>query len=142
MERFGTSMLWFWLCYLLVTCVGILHTIFNIYVRKMSPMDDKGMGEGYERTKPWHPLYNILLFSFFGWLYLNGLELPTIREAIITGALWVGICIAFDVFGWVLIKHPWSLSAKEFYVDYQPWITLIYVAIFVGPLVGYGITAI
>lgn len=108
----------------------------------MSPMDDKGMGEGYERTKPWHPLYNILLFSFFGWLYMNGLETPTIKEAIITGALWAGICIAFDVFGWVLIKHPWSLSAKEFYVDYQPWITLIYVAIFVGPFVGYGITAI
>lgn len=34
MERFGMSMLWFWLCYVLVTCVGILHTIFNIYVRK------------------------------------------------------------------------------------------------------------
>lgn len=45
--------------------------------------------------------------------------------------------IVFDVFGWVLIKHPWSLSFKEFYVDYQPWITLIYIAIFAGPLVGY-----
>ena len=102
-------MLWFWVCYAIVTCVGILHTIFNIYVLKMKPMDESGMGEGYEKTKTWHPLYNIILFSLFGW---------------------------------VLIKHPWSLSFKEFYVDYQPWITLIYLAIFAGPLVGYLFTLI
>ena len=35
----------------------------------------------------------------------------------------------YDI-GWVMIKHPWSLSFKEFYIDYQPWITLIYIAIF------------
>ncbi len=28
---------------------------------------------------------------------------------------------------------------KEFYVDYQPWITLIYLAIFLGPVLGYFI---
>jgi hypothetical protein len=70
----------------------------------MKPMDKDGMGEGYEKTKPWHPLYNIILFSLFGW---------------------------------VIIKHPWGLSFKGFYVDYQPWITLIYIAIFIGPVVGY-----
>ena len=73
MINFGMSMLWFWVCYAIVTCVGILHTIFNIYVLKMKPMDENGMGEGYEKTKPWHPLYNIILFSLFGWLYMNDL---------------------------------------------------------------------
>jgi hypothetical protein len=62
---------------------------------------------------------------------------PTLKEALITGAVWSGICIVFDVFGWVLIKHPWSLSFREFHVDYQPWITLIYLAIFAWPVVGY-----
>lgn len=38
MQDFGMSMLWFWVCYAIVTCVGILHTIFNIYVLKMKPM--------------------------------------------------------------------------------------------------------
>ncbi len=138
MQNFGMSMLWFWTSYLLVTIVGILHTIFNIFALHMSPMDDKSMGEGYEKTKPWHPLYNIVLFSFFGFLYMNGLTTePTITEALITGTIWAGICIVFDVFGWVIIKHPWSLSFKGFYVDYQPWITLIYIAIFSGPVIGY-----
>ncbi len=137
MQDFGMSMLWFWVCYFLVTIVGILHTIFNIYVLKMSPMDDKGMGEGYEKTKPWHPLYNIILFSVFGWLYMKGLNSPDLTEAFVTGLIWTAVCIIFDLFGWVIIKHPWSLSYKEFYINYQPWITFIYVAIFAGPIVGY-----
>ena len=105
-------------------------------------MDQHSMGEGYEKTKPWHPLYNIVLFSLFGWLYMIGLDSPSLSEAFITGSIWAGICILFDVFGWVLIKHPWSLSFKEFYVDYQPWITMIYLAIFLGPIVGYLFTLI
>ena len=137
MQNFGRSMLMFWVCYLIVTCVGIGHTIFNIYVLHMSPMDEPGMGEGYEPTQPWHPLYNIVLFSLFGWLYLKGLASPSLLEALITGGIWSGICIIFDVFGWVLIKHPWSLSFREFYIDYQPWISMIYLMIFLGPIVGY-----
>lgn len=137
MQNFGKSMLWFWLAYFIVTLIGVLHTIFNIYVRKMKPMDKTSMGEGYEKTKPWHPLYNIVVFSIFGWLYMHGLNLPTISSAFITGTVWVSICIIFDLFGWVLIKHPYALTFKQFYVEYQPFITLIYLAIFLGPLIGY-----
>jgi hypothetical protein len=137
MQDFTMSMLWFWICYIAVTTVGILHTVFNIYVLGMKPMDQNGMGEAYERTKPWHPLYNIILFALFGWLYMRGLADPTFQEALITGVIWMGICIAVDVFGWVLIRHPWSLTFKGFYIDYQPWISLIYIAIFAGPVLGY-----
>ena len=138
MQNFGMSMLWFWICYFLVTLVGILHTVFNIYVLHMKPMDAHSMGEGYEKTKPWHPLYNIILFSLFGYLYLSGLPAPSLGQALLTGAVWAGICIVFDVFGWV-IRHPWSLSFREFYIDYQPYISLIYLAIFLGPVAGYGL---
>ena len=138
MMDFGKSMLWFWLAYIIVTLIGIGHTIFNIVVLHMKSMKESpGMGEGYEKTKPWHPLYNIIIFSLFGYLYMHGLETPNIKEALQTGLLWTGICIVFDLLGWVVIKHPWSLSFKEFYIDYQPWITLIYIAIFLGPLVGF-----
>lgn len=138
MQNFGMSMLWFWTAYIIVTFIGIGHTIFNICVLHMKSMKDSpGMGEGYERTKPWHPLYNIIMFSVFGFLYMHGLSEPSIQEALVTGAVWSGICIVADLFGWVIIKHPWSLSFKEFYIDYQPWITLIYAAIFSGPVAGF-----
>ncbi len=138
MRNFGMSMLWFWTAYIIVTLIGIGHTVFNITVLHMKTMKDgPGMGDGYEKTKPWHPLYNIVIFPLFGWLYLKGLENPALSDALLCGAIWSGLCIVFDVFGWVLIRHPWRLTFKEFYVDYQPWITLIYLAIFLGPLVGY-----
>lgn len=55
MQDFGVSMLWFWTAYLIVPLIGIGHTLFNIVVLHMKSMKDSpGMGEGYEKTKPWH----------------------------------------------------------------------------------------
>ena len=138
MQNFGMSMLWYWISYILVTWVGVAHTIFNIKVLHMKSMKEgPGLGEGYEKTKPWHPLYNIIIFPIFGFLYMNGLANPAIEEALITGTIWAGISIIFDLVGWVLIKHPLRLTFKQFYIEYQPWITLIYIAIFLGPVIGF-----
>lgn len=38
-----------------------------------------------------------------------GLSVQGFEESDITGAIWAGVCIVFDVFGWVIIKHSWSL---------------------------------
>ena len=117
-------------------CVG--HTVFNIVVLKMSSMaDGPGMGEGYEATKPWHPLYNILIFPIAAYMYLFTLPVVTPYEVVLTSLLWGTLTIIVDVVGWVIIKHPWSLTFKEFYIDYQPWITLIYLAIYISPFLAY-----
>ena len=140
MENFGSSMLCYWIAYFVVTGIGVLHTIFNIAVLHMKSMKDgPGMGEGYEKTKPWHPLYNIVVFPVFSYIYLSGLETVTLSNVIATALIWGTITVAFDLIGWVLIKHPWSLTFKEFYVDYQPWITLIYLTIYASPFIAYGI---
>lgn len=139
MENTAYLFLWYFAAYVLVTLTGVLHTVFNITVLHMkSMMDSPGMGEGYERTKPWHPLYNIIIFPPFAYLYLAGLHTLTLQTAIWTGLLWGTVTIVIDVIGWVLIKHPWSLTFKEFYVDYQPWITLIYLTIYASPLIAFG----
>lgn len=90
----------------------------------------------YEMTKPWHPLYNIILFTLFGLLYLRKVKELTYKKALLTGVLWSGISIVIDLFGWVIIKHPWSLTFKQFYVEYQPWIVIIYLMIFLAPVVS------
>lgn len=139
MKNFGYSMLWFWIAYIIVTTIGVLHTIFNIKVLHMKSMKEgPGMGEGYEKTKPWHPLYNVLIFPIFAYLYLHGLEAITLSDVIATSLIWGTITVVFDLFGWVLIKHPWSLTFREFYIDYQPWITLIYITIYASPFIAYG----
>ena len=134
----GMSLLWYWISYVVVTWIGIGHTIFNILVLHMGSMaQGPGLGEGYEMTKPWHPLYNIILFTIFGLLYLRKVEGLNFKKAMATGALWSGISIVIDLFGWVIIKHPWSLTFKQFYVEYQPWITLVYLAMFIAPVISY-----
>lgn len=134
----GMSLLWYWISYVVVTWIGIGHTIFNILVLHMGSMaQGPGLGEGYEMTKPWHPLYNIILFTIFGLLYLRKVECLNLKKAMATGALWSGISIVIDLFGWVIIKHPWSLTFKQFYVEYQPWITLVYLAMFIAPVISY-----
>ena len=139
MKNFGYSMLWFWIAYFIVTDIGVLHTIFNIKVLHMKSMKESpGMGEGYEKTKPWHPLYNVVIFPIFAYLYLHGLEIVTLTEVMVTSLIWGTITVVFDLFGWVLIKHPWSLTLREFYIDYQPWITLIYITIYASPFIAYG----
>ena len=140
MENTAYLFLWYFAAYVLVTLTGVLHTVFNITVLHMkSMMDSPGMGEGYERTKPWHPLYNIIIFPPFAYLYLAGLHTVTLQTAVWTGLLWGTVTIVIDVIGWVLIKHPWSLTFQEFYVDYQPWITLIYLTIYASPLIAFGV---
>ena len=140
MENTAYLFLWYFAAYVLVTLTGVLHTVFNITVLHMkSMMDSPGMGEGYERTKPWHPLYNIIIFPPFAYLYLAGLHAVTLQTAVWTGLLWGTVTVVIDVIGWVLIKHPWSLTFKEFYVDYQPWITLIYLTIYASPLIAFGV---
>ncbi len=143
MENLGYSMLWYWLAYFIVTAIGILHTIFNITVLHMKSMKESdGMGEGYEKTKPWHPLYNIIVFPIFAYFYLGGLEAVTFSNVLAVSLIWGTLTIVIDVIGWVIIPHPWSLSFREFYIDYQPWITLIYVTIYASPWIAYGIMAV
>lgn len=134
----GMLFLWLLVGYVVVTWVGIGHTVFNIKVLHMQSMkESEGLGEGYEKTKPWHPLYNIIIFPIFGWLYMSGLDQVSLGAALVAGVIWAAASMLIDLFGWVLIPHPLKLTFKQFYVEYQPWITMIYVAIFLGPVIGY-----
>jgi hypothetical protein len=139
--NFGSFMIWFWSAYIVVTLVGIGHTIFNWKVLKMEIKAEKltSMYDivPYTRTVPFHPLYNIIIWPIFAYIYLLQVGSSNVwGDALFLGASWGIITIVLDLIGWVLIKHPWRMTFKEMYVDYQPWITLIYIAIFLSPLIA------
>ena len=85
------------------------------------------------------PMSRDCIFTVFGLVFLRGLVQPTFRKALTTGILWSVISIVFDLVGWVLIPHPLQLTFKQFYIEYQPWITLVYLAMIAGPVLGYWI---
>lgn len=140
MENIMFLLLWYAAAYIIVTAIGILHTIFNIAVLHMKSMkESEGMGEAYEKTKPWHPLYNIAVFPVFAYIYFSGLSSLSWETAALTSFIWGIVTVVFDVFGWVIIKHPWSLTFRQFYIEYQPWITFIYITIYASPFLAYEV---
>jgi len=93
-------------------------------------------------TVPYHVLIMLIVWTLFAWIYFrkrsnsnpNAEKVETRNLAL----LWLILAMVVDCVGFVLIKHPYSLSAHAFYVDYQPWISLIYVAIFLSPWIRLG----
>jgi hypothetical protein len=137
----GAYLLWFWTAYIAVTLVGIGHTIFNWKVLKMDAKTEKVTSMydivSYTKTVPFHPLYNIILWPIFAYLYLSEAGTGAVwMDALLLGASWTLITIVFDLFGWVIIKHPWRMKFREMYVQYQPWISLIYLSIFISPFIA------
>lgn len=137
----GLSMIWYWTTYIIVTLVGIGHTCFNWKVLGMKiqkkPVNSIYDIVPYAKTVPYHPIYNIILWPIFAYIYIAQVTPHNLwNEVSVLAFVWTGITIIFDLFGWVLIKHPWRMTFKEMYVDYQPWITLIYVSIFISPFIA------
>ena len=138
---------YFVLAYWIVTILGILLTIAFMFIFKPPSAQELGVpfsqAPAYLMTIPYHPLLNLFWLPF-AWMYLRGFAANARQhEALKLGTFWVVICILIDLVGWILIPHPWAMTFKEFYVDYQPWITLIYLVIFLSPIVmaKYRITA-
>jgi hypothetical protein len=61
-------------------------------------------------------------------------------ESLRLSFFWLVAAMIIDFVCFVLIKHAWSLTPHEFYVEYQPWISLIYFSIFLSPLIRLGLS--
>ena len=130
----------YFLCaYWIVTILGTLLTI--LFAVLFTPPSAQELGltasqaPAYLMTIPYHPFLNLVVWPWFAWFYWRALS-PIInrkREMLRLGILWAVAAILIDLIGWVLIPHPWAMTFKEFYIDYQPWITLVYLVIFGSP---------
>ena len=141
----GKAILYFVLAYWIVTILGVILTIaFAVFFYPPSPEElgvPASKAPAYLMTLPFHPLLNLVWLPF-AWLYLGEYATENrMAEAFRLGTLWCAICMIIDLIGWILIQHPWAMTFKEFYVDYQPWITLIYLVIFASPILIAGLFA-
>lgn len=139
LQNIKKASLYLFHAYWIVTVLAIILTIlFAILFNPPSPEElgvTPSQAPAYLMTIPYHWLLNLLVWPVFAWLYLRIVTIEKRKqEALRLGAFWAIITIVVDVFVWVLIPHPWAMTFKEMYVDYQPWITLIYLIIFVSPI--------
>ena len=89
-------------------------------------------------TVPYHVLIMLLIWPLFAWMYFRKRRPATSqeesRQTLRLAILWLISAMVVDFVGFVLIKNAWSMTPHELYVEYQPWITLIYISIFSQPL--------
>jgi len=52
---------------------------------------------------------------------------------------WLLAAMLTDLVFFVLIPSPVALSFHQFYVEYQPWISITYGIVFISPLLSYSL---
>ena len=137
MEILVNSLPWFVIGYLLTSAMDALHTLFNVQIRKIPNIRENGIAEAYERTRKYHPIYNLILLAYTSWLFLRGEAYVTLGISIQVGFIWLVLDMVLDMLLGVLIKHPFAKSWKDYYIKSQPWITLSYLAVLIAPMLGY-----
>ncbi|MDO4889631.1 MAG: hypothetical protein Q4A25_03010 [Candidatus Saccharibacteria bacterium] len=136
--NYGSILLWFFIAYLIAVLVTSIHNMINIFIFHMK-FDPKNIlkCEAYEKTRPFHALYDIVIFPFCAYFCLQSQTNPDAGTAFIIGLIWLTISMVSDWLIWVAIKTPARHTYKEFYIDYQPWLALCYLVTLFSPLVTF-----
>jgi hypothetical protein len=141
------ALIYFFLSYGIVTILATAVTVLYGIIYHSPQPEELGVGllkaPAFTATVPYHVLIMLLVWPAFAWLYLRKRQPRNrdieLRESLRLGFFWLAAAIIVDFVCFVLIKHPWSLTPYEFYVEYEPWIGLIYISIFLSPLICLGL---
>jgi hypothetical protein len=144
----GLALIYFVAAYVLVTVLAAGLTITYGTINHSPEPGQLGVGmlqaPAFVATVPYHVLIMLLIWPVFAWLYFRKRRPSSSQqESKVTmrlALLWLVSAVALDYVGFVLIKNPWSMTTHELYVEYQPWISLIYLSIFLSPWIRLGIS--
>ena len=95
----------------------------------------------FVKTVPYHLLINLLAWALFSYVYFrknkkNPLDLSA---AVYLGFFWLILSMTVDLIFFVMIPSPVSLTFRQFYIEYQPWISITYLIVLISPLISYGL---
>jgi hypothetical protein len=130
----------FILAYILVTILCYLVSSVGETVFKLPNEKELGVGifeaPSFVRTVPYHLLINLMVWTLFAWRYLTNRvnDVQWWREAVLLGLLWWVFALAADFTAFIMIKSPFSLTPRQFYIEYQPWISITYSLVMISPL--------
>lgn len=138
-------MLWFATGYLLITLIAMAHVAYNVKVRQVTRRP-KGTSildlEAYQETLRWQPLFALGIFSIMSYIYFGTVLVTDVWPAALTlGLTWVIMTAIIDVSARVVLKHSWSLTLRELFLEQQPWHGLAYGAILGAPLLAAPLVA-
>ena len=134
--RSSRAVLLFLLGYVLVTILAIALAMFVEAVMQLNHTGKMVLNPAYIFSQRFYPLINLVVWIPLAWIYFKapkGDSDPR-SEAWTLGFFWLALALIVDLVGFVLIENPISLGPYDFYVGQFPWIYLIYLAIFLSPI--------
>ena len=117
--------------------VNILATAFGFAVSLAlglstnAELGSRVSDPGFQLTEPYILGINVICWAVFAAIYYRNHQVSP-AEALGIALLWLVLAMAFDLVLFVLIQTPISLTPREFYIEYQPWIALTYLSILAG----------
>lgn len=138
---FKKTILYLLAAYFITTLFGALLSIVLGYTLGLPSYVEAGVkpsqSPAYKVTEPFQPVLCLMVYSFFAYRHLRGMAKENLRyEALRLSTVGLIGSIAIDLVSFVLIPHPYAFTFTEFYVGYQPWISIIYAVIFFSPLLA------
>lgn len=142
------ALIYFFVAYCVVTVLATATSLTYEVIYHPPQPEELGVGllkaPSFTATVPYHVLIMLLVWPVFAWVYFRKRQQESLREEVMEtlhlSFLWLAAAMIVDVVCFVLIKHPYSLTPHEFYVEYQPWISLIYISIFLSPFIRLGLS--
>lgn len=139
--NFKRAVIWFLIAYFIVS---VLATATSVIYEMVCDLPPAAPGQSileapaFADTVAYHVLIMLVVWPLFAHVYFRKPAQPksgALRETWRLAVCWLLLAIVVDFIGFVLMKHPWTLTPYEFYVVYQPWISLIYLSIFASPFI-------
>ena len=142
------ALIYFFVAYCVVTVLSTATSLTYEMIYHPPAPEELGVGllqaPSFTATVQYHVLIMLLVWPVFAWIYFRNRPQESLREEVMEtlrlSFLWLAAAMIVDFVFFVLIKHPYSLTPHEFYVEYQPWISLIYLSIFLSPLIRLGLS--
>jgi len=126
----------FLLAYVAITILGTFLALGIAAIQHTPLTVEPLQNQAYLLSERFLPLLNLLVWMAGSWLYFRKAPQGRIsgKDAFVLGGFWLAIALPLDFIAFVLIKTPLSLSPRDFYIGQFPWIYLIYVCVFLGPV--------
>ena len=141
------ALLLFAAAYIIVTILAVAISLtygIVFHIPEPPPGTSPVKAPVFLATVPYHVLVMLIIWPIFAGFYFRKSQKKTqVQEKQETWSLawlWLALAMIVDCVAFVLIKTPFSLTFHQFYADYQPWISLIYLAIFLSPWIRFGVS--
>src|SRR5258705_4662273 len=140
------ALIYFFAAYSVVTVLATATSVTYGIIYQTPQREDLGVSllkaPSFVATVPYHVVIMLLVWPVFAWMYFRKRQQSShdkeVRETLRLSFFWLAAAMIVDLVCFVLIKHPYSLTPHEFYVEYEPWISLIYISIFLSPFIRLG----